>query len=73
MIELLARERDVVNVDMPGFGRSPPLADGVRPTAANLGRAITGLCRELGIERPHLAGNSLGAWACLEMAKAGEA
>ena len=28
------------------------------------------MCRELGIERPHVAGNSLGGWVALEMGKA---
>ena len=29
------------------------------------------MCRELGLERPHVAGNSLGGWVALEMGKAG--
>ena len=49
------------------------LPDGVAPTAANLGAAVAALYRELGLDRPHLAGNSLGAWAALEIAKAGGA
>lgn len=73
VLERLVRERDVVNVDLPGFGRSAELAHGLRPTAANLGGPIVELCRELGIERPHFAGNSLGAWVCLEIAATGEA
>ncbi|MGH2954337.1 MAG: alpha/beta fold hydrolase [Solirubrobacterales bacterium] len=73
VLERLARERDVINLDLPGFGRSPALSDGVRPTAANLGLEIVGLFRELGVERPHLAGNSLGAWVSLEIAAAGKA
>ena len=73
VLERLAAERDVIAVDMPGFGRSPTLPAATPPTAANLGAPITELCLSLGIERPHLAGNSLGAWAALEMAKAGAA
>jgi pimeloyl-ACP methyl ester carboxylesterase len=73
VIGRLAEHRDVIAVDMPGFGRSPELADGTPPSAANLGRAITALLRTESIERPHLAGNSLGAWVALEMAKAGDA
>ena len=50
-------------LDMPGFGAAPPLPAGVEPTAANLARgACTSSCAELGIERPHVAGNSLGGW-----------
>jgi pimeloyl-ACP methyl ester carboxylesterase len=71
--ERLAAERDVIAVDMPGFGRSTPLADGTAPTAANLAAAVIGFCEDLGVSRPHVAGNSLGAWVGLEMARAGAA
>jgi pimeloyl-ACP methyl ester carboxylesterase len=64
----LAEERDVIAVDMPGFGRSRELAE--TPTPWALGEAITRMCRELEIERPHVAGNSLGGWVALEMGKA---
>lgn len=73
VMDRLAAERDVIAVDMPGFGESPELADGVAPTAANLGAAVGELCTELELDRPHMAGNSLGAWAALELAKAGGA
>jgi len=66
----LAEERDVIAVDMPGFGRSPELTESPTPWA--LGAAIARMCAEIGIERPHVAGNSLGGWVALEMAKAGE-
>jgi pimeloyl-ACP methyl ester carboxylesterase len=45
----------------------------VRPTPARLGQSISELCDELGLQRPHLAGNSLGAWAAFELAKEGRA
>ena len=70
-LEILTRERDVIAVDMPGFGDSPVLSGPATPWA--LGAAISGLCEELGVDRPHLAGNSLGAWVALEMAKVGDA
>jgi pimeloyl-ACP methyl ester carboxylesterase len=73
VIDRVAAERDVIAVDLPGFGESPSLPDGVAPTAANLGAAVGELCAGLGVKRPHLAGNSLGAWAALELAKTGGA
>jgi pimeloyl-ACP methyl ester carboxylesterase len=73
VIDRVAAERDVVAVDLPGFGASPPLPADVPATAANLGAAVGDLCAELGLDRPHLAGNSLGGWAALELAKAGRA
>jgi pimeloyl-ACP methyl ester carboxylesterase len=66
-LERLARERDVIAVDMPGFGASPMLAEAPTPWA--LAAAVARMCAEIGIDRPHLAGNSLGGWVALEMAK----
>lgn len=57
----------MIAVDLPGFGASPPLAEAPTPWA--LGAALQRLCAELGIERPHIAGNSLGGWVALEIGK----
>ena len=73
VIGQLAREREVVAMDMPGFGRSPAAGDGFLPTPANLAAEVAELLAELEIERPHVAGISLGGWVALEMAKAGNA
>ena len=68
-LEALAGHLDVIAVDLPGFGHSPPLPDGTAPTAAALATAVTELMDELGIESAHLAGNSLGGWIALELGK----
>ena len=68
-LEELARERDVIAVDLPGFGRSPSLPPERPPTSAAFAEEISTQLAELGIERPHVAGNSLGGWVALEMAK----
>jgi pimeloyl-ACP methyl ester carboxylesterase len=73
VIGLLAPERDVVAVDLPGFGSSQPLANGSAPNPAALAAVVDGLVRDLGIDRPHVAGNSLGGWVALELAAAGRA
>jgi len=70
-VPLLAAERDVLAIDLPGFGESPLLAGGEKPTVAALARAVAGWWGELGIERPHVAGNSLGGGIALELARAG--
>jgi pimeloyl-ACP methyl ester carboxylesterase len=67
VIERLAAEREVYAVDMPGFGESPVI-DPAAP--ADLARAIG---EGLGLDRPHVAGNSLGGWVALELALAGHA
>lgn len=73
VMDLLAAERDVIAVDLPGFGGSDPLPEGTRHSAIAMGRAVTAHLETLGVERPHLAGNSLGAWTALEMAADGNA
>lgn len=73
VIDLLAAERDVIAVDLPGFGGSDPLPAGTRHSAIAMGRAVTAHLESLGVERPHLAGNSLGAWTALEMSADGDA
>jgi pimeloyl-ACP methyl ester carboxylesterase len=66
----LSAAHDVIALDLPGFGESPPLT-GVTPTPRALADAVAGLLRELGIERPHAVGNSLGGWVALELGLAG--
>lgn len=70
-LEALTPHRDVIAVDLPGFGASPELA--ASPTPWALAAALADLCAELGVARPHIAGNSLGGWVAVEMAKAGHA
>jgi pimeloyl-ACP methyl ester carboxylesterase len=73
VLERLALERDVIAVDLPGFGASAPLSNGSAPTPQSLAAAVAAFLSELGIERAHVAGNSLGGWVALELAKAGRA
>ncbi|HXE45276.1 MAG TPA: alpha/beta hydrolase [Conexibacter sp.] len=69
VVPLLTGERDVLAVDLPGFGDSPVLDE--PPTVLALARAVTTWWRELGVERPHVAGNSLGGGIVLELARMG--
>jgi pimeloyl-ACP methyl ester carboxylesterase len=75
LFPLLAPHRELVAVDLPGFGDSPPLRYGRPPTPARLAVAVVSLLGTLGIDggRAHLAGNSLGGWVALEAAAAGHA
>jgi pimeloyl-ACP methyl ester carboxylesterase len=70
VVPLLAPERDVLAVDLPGFGESPVLDE--PPTVAALARAVAEWWSELGIVQPHVAGNSLGGGIALELARMGE-
>ncbi len=73
VVGLLEAEREVIVLDLPGFGRAPALPDGVEPSPVNLAAAVRARCEELGIGRPHVAGNSLGGWVALEMGREGGA
>jgi pimeloyl-ACP methyl ester carboxylesterase len=69
LIPLLAREREVVAVDMPGFGASPR---GPR-TVEGLAEALAEFVAGLGLAGPHVAGNSLGGGVALTMGGMGAA
>jgi pimeloyl-ACP methyl ester carboxylesterase len=69
----LVTTHEVIALDLPGFGESPPLPSGTVPTPRALADAVTTLLSELGIERPHVVGNSLGGWVALELGLAGSA
>ena len=71
VLDLLEAEREVTCSTCRASATPPPLPAGVEPSAVNLAAAIKARCDELGIERPHVAGNSLGAWVALEMGREG--
>ena len=72
VLDRLTPHRDVITVDLPGHGESPPLERGKPALEAMLG-AVAALLDDLGLERPHVAGNSLGGRLALEAAVAGRA
>jgi pimeloyl-ACP methyl ester carboxylesterase len=69
VLEPLATSRTVIALDLPGFGGSPPLSE--TPTPMALARAVDRFFAGIGLDRPHVAGNSLGGWVALELALAG--
>jgi pimeloyl-ACP methyl ester carboxylesterase len=73
MLPLLERRFDVLAVDMPGFGRSPPLPEGLQSTPAALADAVESEMDRAGFETAVVAGNSLGGWVALELATRGRA
>jgi len=68
VLDDLADRFDVIAVDLPGFGQSPPLPAHVEPVPAVLAASVAALLDELGVTRPDLVGNSLGGWVALELA-----
>jgi pimeloyl-ACP methyl ester carboxylesterase len=73
VLPLLDGQREVIALDMPGFGTRPPLDEREPVTPARLAAAIARALADEGVERPHVAGNSLGGWVALEMGLAGAA
>lgn len=71
VLDRVAAERDVVALDLPGFGSSAGLEG--EPTVAALAAAVSDFAASLGMERPHVAGNSLGGAIALELARTGRA
>ncbi|MFG2874043.1 alpha/beta fold hydrolase [Streptomyces sp. NPDC048337] len=69
--DILAAEYDVIAVDLPGFGASEPLPEGVPYGLGTVAPALGALCTALGVGRPHVAGNSLGGLLALEMGRGG--
>lgn len=67
VLDRLAAERDVIAVDLPGFGESP-WPGGRNAGLDNVVAALRAFFDALGLQRPHVAGNSLGGMLSLELA-----
>lgn len=73
VMDLLAKDRRVLAFDTAGFGKTPALRD-PSPTMPKLVGAFLENLDALGIHEPvDIAGNSLGGWMALEMARQGRA
>jgi pimeloyl-ACP methyl ester carboxylesterase len=70
VLDRLTPERDVWAVDLPGFGGSAAIEDGPCgiDALADSAEAFIAASR---LERPHVAGNSLGGVVALELARRG--
>ncbi|HEV2781572.1 MAG TPA: alpha/beta fold hydrolase [Actinophytocola sp.] len=70
VLDLLAASHDVIAVDLPGFGASPLLPDREYTMPAAIETAAE-MFAWLGLDRPHVAGNSLGGVLAIELASRG--
>lgn len=71
VVPALAAERDVVTVDLPGFGATPPLEGAV--TIATLTDAVERFVESEGLAGVDIVGSSMGGRMVLEMARRGHA
>ncbi|MFC0679539.1 alpha/beta fold hydrolase [Lysobacter korlensis] len=69
VIDALAAEREVIAVDLPGFGQTPPLAGEV--SMATLGDALTAFLQRHGLIGVDAVGTSMGARLVLELVRRG--
>jgi pimeloyl-ACP methyl ester carboxylesterase len=65
----LAAHRDVIAVDLPGHGDSPRQPHDRGDAPRDLAVAVGELLDDLGLQRAHIAGNSLGGWVALEFGR----
>jgi pimeloyl-ACP methyl ester carboxylesterase len=73
IVDLLAPNRELLLVDLPGHGESAPPPPGTPHTPIGYARVLALLLDELEIESVHAGGNSVGGWTALELAKLGRA
>jgi pimeloyl-ACP methyl ester carboxylesterase len=73
VMDRLSPHREVIAIDLPGFAGSPEPPRGTPPGVDSMSTLVAQFLDELGLERPHVAGNSLGGWISLELAKRGRA
>ncbi|WP_330456506.1 alpha/beta fold hydrolase [Streptomyces sp. NBC_00820] len=69
VMDILATEREVIAVDLPGFGASPALPGGLDYDLATTNTVLGALFEALELDRPHVAGNSLGGLLALELGR----
>jgi pimeloyl-ACP methyl ester carboxylesterase len=76
VLDTLAEHRDVIALDLPGFGASPKTGPGGSPGPGDVPRLadqVTAFLDRLGIENPELGGSSLGGGVALELGRRGRA
>jgi len=73
VIERLEPHRDLIAVDFPGFGDSPPDAGGTALTISDYADRLQGFFTDLGLHRPNIGANSMGGGVALELGRRGVA
>jgi pimeloyl-ACP methyl ester carboxylesterase len=71
VLDRLAKVHEVIAIDLPGFGQSPYPTGGMPQGMPQIVESVATFFTRLGLDRPHVAGNSLGGAIALELAAAG--
>ena len=69
ILDVLATQRDVIAVDLPGHGKTPALVG--KTTMYTLADAVTAFIRQQGLSEVDAVGSSMGARLVLELARRG--
>jgi len=69
ILDALAREREVIAVDLPGFGETPALPGEV--SISTLAEAVTSFLKDQNLTGVDVVGSSMGARLVLELARRG--
>lgn len=69
----LEKHHDVIAPTMLGHSGGSPFDDGVLPTVDALVDGVEAELDRLGLDKVHIAGNSMGGWVALELARRGRA
>lgn len=67
LVPQLAEDAEVLAVDLPGHGGSPPTS----ATPPEWAREVASLLEQEGFRQPYAVGHSAGGWTALELAKLG--
>ena len=73
VVGALSASREVLVADLPGHGASDPPPEGAAHTPIGYAELLGRVLDELGLDSVHVAGNSVGGWTALELAKSGRA
>src|ERR671918_2241090 len=70
---ILAAQRELIAVDLPGHGDSDAPPDDGAQTPIGYAATLARFLDELDLDAVHVAGDSVGGWTALELAKLGRA
>lgn len=73
VMPLLEPHHDVIVPTLPGHGGGPPLDAQTTPSVEALADGIEEVLDRMGLPAVHIAGNSLGGWVGIELARRGRA
>jgi pimeloyl-ACP methyl ester carboxylesterase len=73
VVPYLESHHDVIVPTLAGHGGGPPLDPQVAPSVQTIADALEDELDKLGLQKVHIAGNSLGGWLGIELARRGRA